>query len=242
MTLYELARLVLRRWLVIVVCTVLGLAAALVLAFVMPKSYSVQTQLFVSSLGASAADRVQNGEYARNRVSSYADLAKSPAVLDVVRADLGLTTPYYAMVTEVEAENPLDTAVINITVRDSSKQRAFEVAEQISKVMGPVVNRLETSDGVAPPVKISVVQPPLPPTEPDGLSKKVFALIGLVVGLAVGIGIAHVRETWQAWAVSEVADSRAADDRSTEYRPAEDRGLGPTETAGRGASNGRAMR
>lgn len=204
-----LARLAGKHPLLVAASAVLCAAVAVGVAFLLPQTYSVRTELFVSSTGTTSAERVQNGEYARNRVSSYAGLVNSPAVLDVVRDNLGLTVPYYALADDIDASNPLDTALIDITVRDGSAERALAVADQISRVMGPVVTGLESSDGGASPVKVSVVRPPALPTGSDNLSKKLFALAGLVAGAALGLGAAHLRETRPTWSVRAVLGRRA---------------------------------
>jgi capsular polysaccharide biosynthesis protein len=203
LNLYEFVRLVVRRWRFVAGFTALGLALAIVLAFVTTKTYLVQTTLFVSSTGATIGDRLQNAEYTKDRVSSYADLATSPAVVGVVRSNLGLSEPEAVIAGKIDAQNPLDTALIEIAVEDSSPEQAMAIAAEIDKVMGPVVGDLEGSELVSAPVKISVVRPPALPTAPVSPNKKLYVLLGLALGSGLGIVTARLRDAWEAGAFHE---------------------------------------
>jgi capsular polysaccharide biosynthesis protein len=129
-------------------------------------------------------------------VSSYADLAESPAVLDLVRAEMELPPRRGVLADEVTASNPLETLLIDVEVQHSSPRRAQEVAYWIGQVLNTVVAELETtatSDGS--PVRISVVRPATVPTKADGLPPIFLAAAGLGLGLLVGLAAAQLAES-----------------------------------------------
>jgi non-specific protein-tyrosine kinase len=89
----------------------------------------------------------------------------------------------------------VDEVVIDMFVTDSSPQRAAEIANTAATVLSEVVDDLErpqTPNGVAP-VAVRVVQPATVPVRPSstGLTKTVA--LGLLSGLALGVGAALVR-------------------------------------------------
>jgi capsular polysaccharide biosynthesis protein len=201
LTVSEFAAVLRRQWLPVVVSAVLGVTIAVCLAlFAVTPTYSATVKLYVSGAGANADDRLNNGEYARTHISSYADMINSNDLLQAVRDDLHLPPTQDGVLDDVadsiSASNPLDTLIIDVTVKDSSPQRAQAVAAAIGQVYDPVVARLESpSDESQSPVRISVVSPPSTPIAQDSPSRKVYAAGGLLVGLAVGAGVAWLLES-----------------------------------------------
>lgn len=186
-----------RHRLLTVVCAVLGISIGLSVAlFVVTPSYSANVKLYVSGTGATANERLQNGEYARSHVASYADMSNSSDVLVAVRDRLGIPQSsdgsYRDLADSISASNPLGTLIIDVTVKDSSPGQAQAVAAAIGQVYDSVVARLEGQS--QSPVRISVVNPPALPTAQDSPSRELYAAAGLLAGIAVGAGVAWLLE------------------------------------------------
>lgn len=183
----------------VAVCAVLGVAVATLLAmFVVTPTYVVTTRLYVSARGTTPDDKLQNGEYARTHVSSYTDMVDSNDVLQAVRANLGLAasrdSSYADLADSITATNPLETAIINVTVQDASAARAFRVATAIGEVYDPVVAKMENAGGGQSPVRVNVLSAPTLPTSPHSPSRPLYAGGGLALGLAAGAGLAWLLE------------------------------------------------
>jgi capsular polysaccharide biosynthesis protein len=204
LTISGFVRLLRRHWLLVAACAVIGVTIAISLAlFVVRPSYSTTVKLYVSGTGLTADDQLKNGEYVRTRISSYADLVSSHEVLQAARVNLGLPMSSSAssrdLADSISASNPLDTMIIDLTVRDSSPQRAQRVAAAISQAYESVVPRLESSSvsklvSKQSPVRINVVSAPALPTERDSPNRKLYAAVGLLVGIGVGAGAASLLE------------------------------------------------
>jgi capsular exopolysaccharide synthesis family protein len=175
------------------------IAAFLIGAFVMTLSatpmYQAQAQLFVSTAGGDdATSLLQGSSFTQQRVKSYADIVTSPQVLNPVIESLNLQTTASELAGRITAEVPLDTVLINVTVRDSSADRSARIAKAVASTFTKTVVQLERPSRQGPAlVKVSVVRNPAVPTEPVSPRPLLNAALGLVVGMLAGLGLALLR-------------------------------------------------
>jgi capsular exopolysaccharide synthesis family protein len=185
-----------KRWALLALCTLVALGAAAAATLLSPKMYTSSTQLFVSSRDQTGAisDAYQGGLFAQQRIKSYAQVADSPGVTDVVADKLGISPAKLAG--QVSAEAPLDTVLLNITATDSSPAQAQRIAAAVAQEVTTRVPELETPSGSSnAPVKITVIKAASLPGAPSSPRPKVNLALGLLVGLALGVGAAVLRES-----------------------------------------------
>lgn len=201
MDLREYARLLQRRWRLVALCTLLGLGAAVFVSLTGTKVYTSSMQLFVSARdGSNGSNTDVNGAYTgslfiQQRVKSYASVISSDRVADLVRQDLGLNRSASAIAHEVSASAPLDTVLLNVSVKDQDAGRAEAIAASVGRVFPDLVDDLEASADGTSPVKVSVVQPPKRGVQTS--PRPVLDLIlGSIVGLVLGVVGAILRETF----------------------------------------------
>src|SRR3954453_382547 len=104
-----------RRWLTLLVSTLLGLGASVLLMITAAPVYQTSAKVFLSTKeGNTVGELVQGSTYAQNLVQSYADLATTPVVLAPVISDLGLNTTPEALAGDVRADVTLNTVIIEI--------------------------------------------------------------------------------------------------------------------------------
>jgi len=85
--------------------------------------------------------------------------------------------------------------LINVTVKNASARQAQRIADAVGQQFTTVIAQLEAPEGGGTtPVKISVVQPADLPTAPVSPKLTLNLPLGLLVGLALGIGAAVLRE------------------------------------------------
>lgn len=199
MDLRDYLRILRARWRLILLCTLLAVGAAAVATFAVTPIYSAQAQLFVSTSqgdAGSAGGLAQGSQFAQQRVKSYADIIDSPTVTEDVVQDLGLPVSARALESQIEASAPLDTVLINVDVTDESPEQAQAIANAVAVRFTEVADDLETPDGAASsPVKVSVVRSADLPQAPVSPRPLLNLALGLLVGLAVGVGAAVLRET-----------------------------------------------
>lgn len=198
MSLMELARALRKRWRVIVVTalivTLLGAAYA---ALATPK-YDAKSQLFVAASSQSSSD--PSGSYFGNltsqeRVASYVDILTSEAVLAPVVRDLKLPYTWQDLAKEVSASSPTGTVLISINVTDPGATRAADIANAVADRAASYIVTLETVSGSAAPVKVTVNQHAIPATSPSSPHVVLDVVAALLLGLALGAGLALVRDS-----------------------------------------------
>lgn len=186
------------RWRLLVACVLLGLAAASLATVLTEKVYEAKAQLFVStseSANDSGSGLNQGGQFAQQRVKSYAEIVNSPAVTDAVVGELALPTTSRRLGEMITASAPLDTVLIDVSVRDGSPRQAQSVVNAVAGQFTRVVAQLETpTSGGTPLVKVSVVRAADLPDVPVSPRTRINLALGLLVGLAVGVGASVLRE------------------------------------------------
>ncbi|WP_164842336.1 polysaccharide biosynthesis tyrosine autokinase [Actinoplanes solisilvae] len=193
MSVRDLVRLLRRNLMVVVVCLIAGATLGSFAALSRPASYTSHAQLFVSSNGSDSTDTLlQNSNLVMARVPSYASLVNSPLILSQVADRLSRTESVPSLAARVSATNPLQTALIDITVQDTTAQGAYDLAAAVSAVVMAELPRLETAATGFVPIKIALVsQPELPARAelgPAGYRLAVGVLLGLLIGAAIAVG------------------------------------------------------
>jgi capsular exopolysaccharide synthesis family protein len=181
-------------WLPVVGAVLLGVAA-LVASLVQTPRYTSSVQMFVAgSQSATAYDALQGSQFSQQRVSSYAKLVASQEVIERVADRLDADLSRDDITEMITAASSTDTVLLDVTVTDTSPERARQVADAIAEEFPDFIAELEEPvDGTPSPVKVTVTDPPdLPnaPSSPDTLRNIAF---GVVIGLLLGAALAITR-------------------------------------------------
>jgi len=191
-------RVLRKNWILIVLLTLVGVAAAAVFSVLQTPQYSASSKVFVSTSNGQTVSELQQGNtFTVQRVKTYSDLATTPIVLLPVIADLELNMPADALAQKVSASAPLDTSVIEIGVTDADPVRASEIANAVAESLTSVVETIEKpeTDGATSPVKLTLVQVAEVPSAPVSPRVLLNVVLGGLVGLVLGIAVAVLRET-----------------------------------------------
>ncbi len=184
-------------WIFVVVSVLVCVGVAAGLAWGRTAIYESHAQLFVSAKG-SANDpgaTYQAGLFSQERVLSYAQMVSSPAVLDAVIAELHLKETSRDLESKVDASVPTGTVLLNITARDSSPQQAAAIARALAQQFTKFVLHLETPPGATTSrVTVNTTNPAEVSSSPSSPRKLEYLAIGLVLGFALGIVGAFIRE------------------------------------------------
>jgi capsular exopolysaccharide synthesis family protein len=192
----EYLRIIRKRWISVVALTLAGIVLASVFATTRTPTYTATSQVFVSFHGAEPTSEPATGTtYVQRRLVSYADLVPSPQVLHPVVEELGLDTTAGELGSRVRAAPVTDTVLIDITATDADPAVAARVANTVAASLARRVDELETPQQAGTsPVRLQLVREATAPSLASYPNIPLVILAGLLLGLALGVALAALRE------------------------------------------------
>ncbi|RZU34455.1 polysaccharide biosynthesis tyrosine autokinase [Blastococcus saxobsidens] len=202
-----------RRWTAVLATTVVGLLGGLVYSATAPVTHEATAGAFFSLVsGSSASDLVQGSTYAQNQVESFAQLARTPEVLQPVIDELGLAATPAQLAAQIEPTVPTGTVIVQVTATDESAERSAALANAVIISLSDVVERIAPKDeGGRSTVVATTVAPAEVPTAPASPDVPLAVVAGLVLGLLAGFALAWLLEAFDtrvrdAEVVAELTD------------------------------------
>jgi capsular exopolysaccharide synthesis family protein len=187
-----------KRWLIVLVTTLLGVGVAVTLVRTSTKVYTASAQIFVAASSQDNTAALNNGNtFAQARVQSYTSVANSPAVTDAVVKQLGLAMTAGQLASKISADAPLNKVLLNIHVTDDSPVQAARLTNAVASQFVVYVQSIErlSAGSDASPVALTIIHPAQVPALPTSPKVKLDLVLGFVAGLALGLGLAVLRET-----------------------------------------------
>lgn len=196
MELKDYLRVLRRSWILVLACALVGVLGSGTASLLVKPTYTSETELFVALQNSQSVSELQQGSvFTQARVQSYVKTVNTPVVLQPVIDSLSLDTTPQELGRKIMASSDPNTVIIAISVQDQSSVQAAAIAQAVASSLVQVVDALEKpSQGSTPsPVKLSIVTPATAPAEPSAPNVQRNLLLGLLCGLAGGIGVAVLR-------------------------------------------------
>ncbi|MEU2610005.1 polysaccharide biosynthesis tyrosine autokinase [Micromonospora sp. NPDC007271] len=187
-------RLIRRHWWIVLVAVMLALGTAALVTVRAPARYQASVTFFVTTPSQGVTDAYQGGLFLQQRVKSYADLLTSDRLARSVVAEspLGLTAEQVKE--RISTATEAGTVLLKATFTDTDQTRALKTTETLSAKFVELVQKVETpSDGKSPPIKIEVVGGPRVTSSPVSPQPVRNLVVGGLLGLLVGAGLAVLR-------------------------------------------------
>ncbi len=198
MEMRQYVRVVVERWILVALVTLLGLLGAAAYTLLTPKTYQSEAKLFIS-VTAVQNNNDANSVYAASqfvlqRITSYTLLADSGQVLGPVITSLDLHETVAQLSTHVSVGNPAQTAFLTVDAADSNPVAAARIANAVADTLSTVIENLERSGAVnSSPVLVTVTTRAVPVSTPISPKPALDLALGFVVGLVLGLGAALLR-------------------------------------------------
>nr|MCH9731780.1 protein tyrosine kinase [Actinomycetes bacterium] len=196
MNLQDFVRLLRSRWITLCVTTLVVVLGAVGVSLLTTPLYQASTRLFVSTTnGSSLSDAYQGNRFSQERVISYTELLMGQTLAQRTIDKLGLDMDAATLQGNVKASAKLDTVLISVDVLDESAVRARDIADTLSAEFVNMIRELETpEDGARPDARVVVEQRASIPAHPVVPKTTRNIGIGILLGLALGIGLAVLRD------------------------------------------------
>ncbi|UTT39041.1 polysaccharide biosynthesis tyrosine autokinase [Glutamicibacter mishrai] len=188
-------------WVSFLAITVAGALLGLGWGLVQPKVYKANASGIVSAGVNSDLGTAMAGEnYAKSRVKSYVDLAKSRSVALDVQENLGIDTSINQLLSSISITNPVDTATLKVSAESNTPESAQQLAEAWVKAIENQVSEVENSSATksssASIVTFRSFDAAELPTSPSSPNFKIAIAVGLLVGLFMAFAYAMLRHAF----------------------------------------------
>lgn len=182
------------RWISALVTAFLVLVAVMAFTLLQTPEYQATNRVFVQTqAGSSVADLSSGVNFASQQITSYADVATTPLVLDPVIDELGLDTTAHELAGRISTTVPPETLILEIIATDEDPAQAAAIANATSESLRTQVSALETS-GEESTVELTVIAPAAEPASPSSPSIPRNIAVGLVLAALAGAAIAIMRD------------------------------------------------
>lgn len=186
----ELFEALKKRWLMIVVITLLATVASAVFSFfVIKPQYEASTKVFIGK------DEGENQNYSQNDVMMYQKLMKTYSetikTKDLVSRSLKGTSLNLEPVEVLEnltVVSVADTQILEIKYKSKNPKEAEVVIEEIAEEF------INTSKELVPNGNIKIIEEVELPEKPVSPNKKMNIAIAFLLGLMVSVGLAFLLE------------------------------------------------
>lgn len=189
MDIKELLTAILRKWWLLILCVILGAGIAYYYSnYYLVPMYEANTTMYVGKNVESDNLAVSDLSLGSNLLADYRELAKSRQVAAKVIEELGLPMSPGALAGRINVTQRSSSRVIQFSIRDSDPQRAVDITNKVAEVFQrKAVEFLKIEN-------VQVIDKAELPTYPVSPNKRRNLLIGIVIGLAISVGIVFLIE------------------------------------------------
>ncbi|MFC0525531.1 YveK family protein [Pontibacillus salicampi] len=182
-------RILKRRIVTILITTILfSIASGTAVFYLMKPTYEAREYILVGNL--TNEEEVYVDPQTINRlIASTVDFITSPIVLDSVGSTMGLSQA--ELEEKITIVNKEDSQIVSVVIRDSDQQRSQELADHIASTsVSEIKNSLQMEN-------ISVLNKNENANQPEQVNNPIVnLLIGTMVGMFCGIGMAMLKDHW----------------------------------------------
>lgn len=186
----ELLQILLKRWWILILCTVLSGSAAYVWTnyYTVP-IYSTNTTLYVGKNVDQVGIQSSDLYLGSNIIMDYREIAKSKLVAYEVINELGLKNMSASEMTgKISVTQRNETRVIQITVNDVDPKMATDITNKVAEVFQKKVIEIMQVENVQIIDKAEIPRFPISPDINRNL------MIGVIFGMVIGFGIIFLIE------------------------------------------------
>jgi capsular polysaccharide biosynthesis protein len=186
--LLQIIQLLIRKWWVIVLSTVIVLIITIIYSFgFVDDQYTAQSSMIVQVVNENQTD-YNNLVYGQRLVDTYQEIAQSNIVLNQLREDLDIELSNSTLRNMITLSGVQDTAILKLQVEYTDPVFARDVANEIVLILQTVTQDFEGLEQVE---LIDVAETPM---NPSGPNRMLYMAIGVILGGMIGVAIVFAVE------------------------------------------------
>lgn len=180
-----------RRWPSMLLCVLVGAAAAAAVTARTPEGYVASARVFVSLPGAETpGEALQGVQVSAQLLQSYAELASSRAVATGARTELGLAESAESLSRRISAEPQPQTLFLTVRASWGDPEGARLLADAATRQLIEAIAELEEGRDPATAVRARVIDEAALPGSPVSPRPRANLALGVIAGLLVGVTVA----------------------------------------------------
>lgn len=216
MELTEYLAILRKRWSTVAIVTLAVIAITALVTLMATPLYTASSRMFFAVQGGDTlSDLNQGSTFTQGQITSYAEVAESPLVLDPVIEELDLTvTADELAASSLSTSVVPETPILSIDVTNEDPRLAAQIANTVAEELRTAVGEMspDRPDGTES-VRATVLSTATAPAHPSSPNTARNLALGVVLGLLLGVGVAILREVLDTKVRSE-RDIRSVTDRA----------------------------
>lgn len=182
-------------WWILLLLVVLGAAGGAFVTLQATPAYVSTVTFFVSTPTETTGSPIQAQQYAQRRINSYVQLLDSEDFARSVITSSGVPLSVGAVQSAISARTDLNTVLLTVNSTASDPAVSLSLATAVSTELGKLVSSLDSRDTVdTSPIVLNVVSGPTLNPTPVSPRPTLNIGLGVLVGLALGLGLAIFRQ------------------------------------------------
>ena len=179
-----------RFWIIALIAVIAAVVSGLISFFMLKPVYEAKSTLIVNTEKTQESQMITGDQFSvtQKLAVTYGEIIKSRIVLEDVISNLNLDTTYEDLVEQVTISPVKDTQIISISVQDTNKQRARDIANEIPKVFTNEAKRITKANDV------QVIDKAIIPKNPIKPNKMMNVAIAFVLGTMIGLFVIFLLE------------------------------------------------
>lgn len=179
-----------RFWIIALLAIISALISGVISFFMLKPVYEAKSTLIVNTEKNEETQMITGDQFSvtQKLAVTYGEIIKSRAVLEDVIKNLKLDNEYEDLVKNVTVSPVKDTQIISISVQDTNKQKARDIANEIPKVFTKEAKRITKANDIQVIDKATLPENPIKP------NKVMNVLIAFVLGTMIGLFVVFLIE------------------------------------------------
>ena len=174
-----------RFWIIALITVIAAVVSGIISFFMLKPVYEAKSTLIVNTEKNEETQMITGDQFSvtQKLAVTYGEIIKSRAVLEDVIKNLKLDNEYEELANNVTVSPVKDTQIISISVQDTNKQKARDIANEIPKVFAKEAKRITKANDIQVIDKAILPQSPIKPNKMMNIT--IAAALGAMIGLFV---------------------------------------------------------